>query len=144
MVFRTLGHSYAQELIGEKYFDFVPRSYLTSIDQTLVVDFLFDLGEVKPSRFKVRPKAENVLLKMVEDAAEKDATLPWTQMPLLGSSQKIKLYGSYEVFGLHFEILDLVTGKIYTTSTYKVWNGLLLSQYIDKINSNLLNDKMLR
>lgn len=122
---------------GKSYFNFKPSKPFTDNKKTITLALLYDLGTISESRFRFRPYSEKSSIK-IKSTPNIDANALWTLMPILTDTVKIEFVGNFISTNLWLAVLDTKTGKVYETPKHKIWNGEILSNYLESLNANIL------
>jgi hypothetical protein len=122
-------------------FDFSLGRYLVDNQREIKVHFDFDLSGYSEKDFLVVPFIESGVAEIFN--FEKNAWISYGNsiydLPPLESEMIIRIKGlEVEKTTLSFQIFNLKTGEIYTTPEKTIWSKEIYSDYLQRLNDNLL------
>lgn len=118
-----------------RYFDFEFIKNTLSPESEVEVNFIYNFSEgVSEERFKIKPRIENGTVEILENEGWVNENSLWTEASTLSRAKKLRIKGSFYKTDVWFEILDLKTGKIYTTPKHFILSRNWFEDYIKNLN----------
>lgn len=105
------------------YFDFVPQSFLLRRNGEMYVQLYHKVPTKYLDSLKVRVVTD-VGLSYILDPSTNNWIYSnefWTNQPNLNNRLKVKVKSAVSPLTMHFDILDPLTGTIYSTVSKKIW-----------------------
>lgn len=124
-------------------FDFSLGRYLIDEHKEIRVSFKYDLVDYDEKDFLIRPVIKNGIVEVFNPDTNlwTGSFQPISEMSYLKEEALIRVKGlSIEKSSLDFEIYNIKSGEIYSTSAKDIWSKKVYSKYIESLNGNLSNN----
>lgn len=122
------------------YFIYSPPQRVFKHTTEYEIDFAYKLNGITENEFKVRPILPDGVILIYNRLTDSwvFSTQLWEDLPPLAPSVTIKFLSSHNRNApLYFEVLNTLTGELYTTQTQQIWFYSVYMGYLTKLYEGL-------